>query len=148
MYTQSLMDYDGEKTSFRLYTEDLTAANFDAQVSLKIALETALLPLVLGEVDRSVHGQEFEYSPEVTDEWAQRELKWRVDFVDDVNGEPGHFTIGTANTEKLNPNARGVAHIGDGGDVDAFVTALQNFAQSRDGNSITVQQILLVGRNI
>lgn len=78
--------------------------------------------------------------------WAQRELGIRFYLRDDVNQEIGFFTIPTADLaigsimagqDELDLTAAPTA---------AFVTWLEANALSRDGNAVTVERAVVVGR--
>jgi len=82
-----------------------------------------------------------------TDPFAQREYGFRFYLRDDVNSEVGYFTIGTADldigsvvagSDELDLTASPTA---------AFVTWLEANALSRDGNAVTVERAVIVGRN-
>jgi len=79
-----------------------------------------------------------------SDKFAQRTTKFRVEFTDDVNGEPGYFTIPTADLSLLAVNSHYVDLSGT--EAAALVTALETYAKSRDGNAITVAYILEVSK--
>jgi len=147
-YSRTLKDYDGEKTVVSVNAPVLTPVNFADQITLQSNFGAAINDMALGSLQKISYGNDVisNLAPPA-DTHAQRELKWRVDYRDTVNGEPGHFTIGTANAELLDPNNRKQAYIGDGGDVDDFVTATEAYVLSKDGNPVEVVQILLVGRN-
>ena len=84
--------------------------------------------------------------PRPTDQFAQRETKWRVDYTDTVSGKPYWFTIGTADLSLLSATDRGKADPLNA-DVQAFVTAAEAYVLSPEGNAINVEQIVHVGRN-
>ena len=82
-----------------------------------------------------------------SDAWAQRELGFRFYVRDDVTSELGYFTVGTADldigsvvagSDELDLTASPTA---------AFVSWLETNAKSRDGNAITVERAIIVGRN-
>lgn len=146
--TITLKDYDDEKTTFSVPSPFLTALNFDAQTTALDALTAALDGIVSGVIHKTSYGNDVH--PNVappSDVWAQRELKWLVRYTVNDTGEKRTMTIGTADTAVLNPNNKKVAHMGDGGPVDAFVAALEAYAWV-DSSFITVNEIVLVGRNI
>jgi hypothetical protein len=142
-------DYDAESTTHGFAVTELTAANFDAQVALQAAYELALGDMILGEAKKSLMGNYVETDALRSDDpFAQRELKWRVNYRDTSTGKVSHITIGTANTARLSDTKRAYADIGDGAEVDAFVAALEAFMLSDEGHSIEVIDMPLVGRNI
>lgn len=147
-YTRSLKDYDGETTTFRVRAAQLNAGNIADQIALQAALGTAINDMVLGALNRITYGNEVD-TPVVaaSDPGAQRELKWLVNYHDTTTGKKLRAELGTANTARLDPNARGQAEMGDGAEVDAFVTAFEAYVLSDAGNAVAVDSIILVGRN-
>lgn len=148
-FSMTLTDYDDENTSFSVRAATLTAANFDAQATLRLNFESAVNALTLGTISRSGYkGDKLDSADPPDNVWAQRELKWRVHYHDTVTGKPHEVTIGTADTLYLNPNNKKVAFIGDGAEVDDFVANWEAYVLSPAGNPTEVDQIVLVGRNI
>lgn len=148
-YTRTLMDYDSEVSTVQVYATDLSEANIAAQITLQSNFGAAINGMSTGSLQKIEYGNVVSANnPAPPDPFAQRELKWRVDYSDDVTGEKGYFTVPCANAARLDPNNRGKAEIGDGAQVDAFVTATEAYVLSKAGNAITVLQIVLVGRNI
>jgi len=140
-------DYDNEVAGSRVTAPTLTAANFDAQAALRAAYHTAIAGIINGVLVTQNYGN-FEH-PNVGPAAAQgtrRELKWRVDFHDNVTLKKYKIELPTADVAVLDPNDRAHAFIGDAGAVDAFVTGMQNYVLSEVGNAITVDEITLVGR--
>lgn len=148
-YNRTLVDYDGEKTSFRCVTQPLTAANFDVQTGLAAALGVAMAGITLGEFAGSQIGNvDPPLSSEAANPMAQRELKWLVLVEDTVTSELFTYELGTADPAMLDPNDRKHANIGDAGPVDTFISALEAYAYTKNGNALEVKEITLVGRNI
>jgi len=147
-YTRTMKDYDGEPTTFRVRTLALTAANFDAQVALNVALGTAIVGITRGHVQKIVYSNEI-ISPTVPDDpLSQRENKWLIRYHDAVTSEDlGPLELGTADLTVLDPNNRGYAEMGDAGPVDAFVSAFEAYVVSPDDNAVVVDSIQFVGRN-
>jgi len=147
-YTRSLKDYDGETTTFRVRAAQLNAGNIAAQITLQSNLGTAINDMVLGALNRITYGNEVDTPVIASDEpTAQRELKWLIQYHDETTGEKLTAELGTANPARLDPNARSQAEIGDGAEVDAFVTAFEAYVLSDAGNAVVVDRIVLVGRN-
>lgn len=148
-YVRTYVDYDGEATTFQVKAADLTAANFDAQVALQVALGAATNGICLGALKKIEYGNVIDSPVLESDEpTAQRELKWLVKYHDATTADKLRLTIGTADPAALDPNARKQAYIGDGDVVDAFVTAFEAYVLSPLGNAVEIDQIVLVGRNI
>lgn len=147
--SQSWTDYDGERSAIRVRTAALTAANFDAQATLRSAAHIANAAMTLGVLAKNTFGNEDVVSLDsASDDAAQRELKWLVSFHDATSLKRGSFEIPCANTARLDPNDRAHAHIGDGAQVDAFVAAAEAFYQTADGHAIVIDEITLVGRRV
>ena len=147
-YQRSLADYDGEKTSFRVNVTVLTAANFDAQATLRSALETAIVGICNGAVARRAWGNE-EVVPfaQSSDPTAQRELKWLIQYHSLTSLALWQVELGTPDLALLDANDRSHAAIGDAGAVDAFVDAFEAYVLTPDGQAAVVDEITLVGRN-
>lgn len=77
---------------------------------------------------------------------AQREIKWLVRAVDDVNGKNVQIEIPTADLSLLT-GGNDFLDLG-GTEAAALVTALEANVLSVDGNAISVSSIQFVGRNI
>lgn len=147
-YTRSLMDYDEETSTVQVHATFLNDTNFAAQIVKQSTFGAAINDMSLGTLQKISYGNVVPQSnPPPSNQFAQRELKWRVDFTDDVTGKPYHFTIPCANAALLDPNNKGKADMDDA-DVADFVAATEDYVLSQDGNAITVRQIVLVGRNI
>lgn len=147
-YVRTLKDYNDENSTVQVYATDLNETNIAAQITAQANFGAAINDLSIGSLQRIRYGnQVVSNSPAPANTWAQRELKWRIDYVDDVTGEPGYFTIPAANTALLDPNNKGFIDP-DHVDVVAFVAAMEAYALSRDLNAISFVQGLLVGRNI
>lgn len=145
--TLKAKDFGSESTRFGFDIVQLTAANFDAQIALVDALQTAVNNVSLGTFSgKNVAALDVKVGVKASDEYAQREAKWRVKYEDDVQPEGhGSFEIGmpdltllVAGTGKLDVSAGAGA---------ALVVAIENAVVSRLGNAITVTTIVHVGRN-
>lgn len=148
-FSMTLVDYDGETTSFSVKVTELDALNFDAQETLRLNFNSAVNAFTKGTVRRAGYqGNEIDSAAAPVDVWAQREIKWLVRYHDAVTGKPFWVTIGTADTAYLNPNNKKVAFIGDAAVVDDFIAAWEAFVLSPGGNATVVDEIVLVGRNI
>lgn len=146
--TLKALDYGKEATRFGFKITQLTAANFDAQIALVATLQGAVDNVVLGLFDgKTVNAQDIPVGPKATDEYAQREAKWRVSYTDDVDPlGNGSFEIGmpdltllVAGTGKMDVSAGAGA---------ALVTAIESTVLSRLGNAVSVVDIIHVGRNV
>lgn len=147
-YLRTMRDYDGEPTTFTVPSETLTAANFDAQVALNVALGVAIVGITRGEMARISYGNDIFGVLKSDDPLCQRENRWLVRYHDVTTGKNLRRELGTADLTLLDPNNRGFAQIGDAGPVDAFVTAFEAFVLSDAGNAVEIDSIQFVGANI
>jgi len=142
-------DYDGERSNHGFNVTPLTAANFDAQNTLMNLYLAALVEMVLGNRYKSGQGNWVLNNIEnASDQAAQRELKWLIQYHDGTTLKSYSVELPTAKTAVLDPNDRAHAHIGDAGVVDAFVSAFEAYALTPDGHAPIVDEITLVGRPI
>lgn len=147
-YVRTLKDYDGETANVQVHSADLNAGNIAAEITAQANFGTALNTMSLGSLQKIMYGNQVDSNqPAPIDVWAQRELKWRVDYTDDVTGDPGWYTIPCANAALLSAIAKGEADLTDA-DVIAFVAASDAYVKSKVGNPTSVQRIVMVGRNI
>lgn len=147
-YSRTLKDYNDEISTVQVYATDLNETNIAAQITLQANFGAAINDLSIGSLQKIEYGnQVISNSPAPTNTWAQRELKWRIDYVDDVTGKPGYFTIPCANTALLDPNNKGMIDP-DHADVVDFIAAMEAYVLSQDGNAVSFVQGVLVGRNI
>lgn len=145
----SIRDYSDEYGSTSFSIDEVTAANFDAQVAAIQGLNTAMAALTLGNIT----GVQFSVDPGVAgaDErpsspFAQRELRALFGYQDNVTGQRGTFSIPCAD----------MAIVGQGGTdeidltlslVAPLVTAFEALARSTAGNPITINYGRVVGRS-
>lgn len=142
-------DYDSELSNVRVNATVLTAANFDAQATLRNAFVSAMQAISLGVKGQESFGNQIvsSLSPAGNDA-AQREQKWLVQYHDSTSLKRFSFEIPCADTGALDANDRAHAEIGDSGVVDAFVAAAEAYVLSPDGGAIVIDEITLVGRAI
>lgn len=140
-------DYDGEPSAVRVRIPALTAANMAATETLIEGLKDAITAVTLGKLVKVVYGNE-----EVVDAGtagiatAQRENKWLVQYHSDATFRRYTCEIPCPDVVELDPNDRKNAHIGDAGDVDAFVAAFEALVKAIDGGAAVVDEITFVGR--
>lgn len=136
-------DYGGEKSAATVYVSD--------------AIGDAAITAIVGGIDGVTLGnrQDAIFVQEVTKDagtagpssnpLAQREIKWLVRAVDNVNGKNVQLEIPTADLSLL---SGGSDFLDLGGtEAAALVTALEANVLSVDGNAISVSSIQFVGRN-
>lgn len=146
---QTWVDYDNESSTVRLNVPAITAANHDAQTALHSALRIAIATMVKGVLIKNTYGNEDRVAlGPATDQDAQRELKWLVSYHDVTTLKRYSVELPCADVTQLDPNDRAHAHIGDGGEVDDFVTAFEAAVISEVGNTVVVDEITLVGRRL
>lgn len=146
--TLKALDYGSEATRLGFKITQLTAANFDAQIALVTTLQGAIENVALGLfTGKTVAAQDVPVGTKATVTEAQREIKWRVKYLDgtDPIGN-GSFEIGMADTQFL-VAGQGIMDISAGAGA-ALVTAIEAAVVSRLGNAVTVSEVVLVGRNI
>lgn len=149
-YSRTLTDYDGEDSTFQCASEFLSAANMATELTLQSNLGAALNGITRGSLQKIFYGNQVDSNTAPPDDvWAQREIKWKVNYHDAVTGKVRWLTIPTADLTHLDPNNKDRAHIGDGAEVDAFVTAFEAFAKDPDtGNAVVVDSIVPIGVNL
>jgi len=148
-FSATFSDFDGEKANTGVHCEILSAANYDAQATLRTAFNAALIAMQIGEFQSSQYGNVSVQSISKSDDAdAQRERKWRVDYHDATTFKAYRIEIPCADSSLLDPQDRAHAEIGDAGVVDAFIAAFEAYALSEVGNAIVVDEITMVGRNV
>jgi len=148
-FSISYTDYDNEHSNCGFAVAALSAGNFAAQAGLEAAFISAAQALVLGNRwKHSVGNVTLNNISPASSDAAQVELKWLVQYHDATTLKRYSFELPTANTAVLDPNDRAHAEIGDADVVDAFVTALEAYGLTPDGNAMVVDEITLVGRPI
>lgn len=147
--TLTVIDYDEEKSTFSVPGGVIDGTNFAASDAKLDALRTAVLGLSLGELQREHRVYEEDLVPTTAppETYAQRELKWLVQYTDDVTGIKGTVEIPVANTAKLDPNNKGHILKTDAA-WTAFVAAFEDYAVTASEHNLTVVDAILVGRNI
>lgn len=148
----SYRDYSDEASNVEFTLAQGTAANFDALVAQKDAIRTALQGVTLGNIEYErfiAQVNDVDNGPAGTPS-AQREMKWLLEFVDDVNG--GRFTreiptadivtagLLVANTDLADLSA--AAWVAVKAAVDGIIR------NNATGNTGTLVAARLVGRNL
>jgi len=128
----------------------LTAGNFTAQQTLAAALAAAIEDLTIGELTKQINSVPVVDTPAIpTSPYAQRELKWLVQYQGDVSGKLFSSEIACPDiTDNVVINTD-VADLSSA-DWAAFVTAFEAYVKSPDdvAETVTVIGARLVGRNI
>jgi hypothetical protein len=148
-FARTYKDYDGESSTMAFPIAAITAANYDAQLALQATFVSALVPMMASTpgLAKTTWGNVVEASGVCDNPLAQRETKWLVQYHDYSTNTKGVLEIPCANLNKLDANDRANAAIGDEGEVDAFVAALEAYMLSPAGNAIVVDEITFVARN-
>lgn len=147
--TMSLRDYSNEMTTTTVNGVALTSANFDAQTTQWTALRAAIQGLTLGVTAQQSLSQFAQLSGATpSDPFAQREVKWLVNYHDAVTNKKYQTEIGTADL--------GDDHLVAGSDMAdltsadwvAFISAFEAFVRAPDNiaNGVVVDSAYFVGR--
>lgn len=145
-----ITDYSNEKSNFNVTSITANAGNLAAQQTAAAALFAAIEDLTIGELTKQ-HMQLFIYdTPAIpTNPYAQRELKWLVQYQGDSSGKL--FSIEIAAPD-VTDNVVVNTDVADLASTDwaAFVTAFESYVRSPDNGTetVTVVGARLVGRNI
>lgn len=148
--TIQITDYSNEKSHFGFPSSELTAGNIVAQLAAAAALVGATEDLTIGEVTKQQIAQVPLDLPAIpTSPYAQRELKWLVQYQSVTSGKLWSLEIPAPDiTDNVIPNTD-IADL-TSADWDAWVTAFVAFAKAPDDitDSVIVVGARLVGRNI
>lgn len=149
--TVKLKDHSDELSVLGVHIPDLNLVDSlwaDAD-ALADGLAAEIAAMTIGTIQsvRASQATQAEDKTRPANAFAQRETGFRVFFTDNVNQEAGYFTIGTADL--------GIASVVPGQDeldlsvapASSLVTWLETNAVTRDGNALTVDRIVIVGRN-
>jgi hypothetical protein len=147
--TAKIKDYSGEYTTTTFYVDGLDAIDtFDGANIIMQNLETALGGLILGtlvDVAWRQKGVDNVDALPASGE-AQREKGLRFFFHDDVTGEKGNITIGTVDYGAIAQPETDLVDLANA-EVAPVVTWVEANVQLNEGNSVTVDRAVLVGRN-
>lgn len=142
-------DYDSERTSHRFFVPTLNSGNLDTVLGNITTVQNAINGVsLITHNGKSVKAVDTPASGSAAVKSAQREIKWRVVYSDTVDPiGNGSFEIGGADMSLLGGAGSGDLDTSAGAGL-TLVTALEANLVSRLGNSIQVDSIKLVGRNI
>lgn len=156
-YTEwSVLDYSDEKSPIKLFNGAVTATSISGFVTDIGTLRGLFAAAILGTISTEmwVGDKTLVSSTRPTDPDAQRERKGLVTYTGNTTGKKFTFTIPTIRTK----TSGGASLIVPGTDLfnltlaplAALVTGIQGFARTPDDDqeTVTVQSIRLVGRNI
>lgn len=148
--TIQITDYSNEKSHFGFTSSELTAGNIVAQLGAAATLVAATEDLSIGEVTKQQIAQVPLDLPAIpTSPYAQRELKWLVQYQSVTSGRLWSLEIAAPDiTDNVIPNTD-VADI-TSADWVAWIAAFVAFAKAPDDitDSVVVLGARVVGRNI
>lgn len=148
--TIQITDYSNEKSSFSVTSVTANAGNLAAQQTLAAALVAATEDLTIGELTKQQMALVIYDTPAIpSSPYAQRELKWLVQYQGDTSGKLFSVEIAAPDiTDNVTPNTD-IADISST-DWAAWVTAFEAYAKSPDNGTeaVTVIGAKVVGRNI
>lgn len=150
----SILDNSGETGRVSFWLPDVTGANYDTVAADLVGgnigdIRLAMNPLILGNHLRRTMTSEIYTDTAVlpASGFAMREVKARFTYRDTVTAELGSFEIPTFDAGSHATAGTDVLDL-TGGDLAAFVSAVEANARSRDGNAIEIVSAILVGRNV
>lgn len=149
-------DYTGEKSSTRIPTIQIDAANLAQFLTDFGAYKTALGNITLGVMHKelvsiydTVLSNAVPASP-----FAQRELKLFCTYEGNTSGDQWNFTIPAPDLSALTFAAGADGNsdfvvVTDGGVMEAFKTAFETIARDHDDvEDVTLVSVQVVGRNV
>lgn len=144
--TLSGLDASGEGTSTSFHLTDLTAGNFTAQGVILAAAQAAIQGVSLIAYEGATYPAMVDprENTKPADQYAQREIKWLVQFTDNVTQAKEEFEIGGANLTLLVDGTEFMDLSGGAG--AALQTFVNTNVKSKAGNAVTLQQVKHVGR--
>jgi len=147
----TLLDFSGEKSTVRMYNGAITAVSIGGFLTAFGGMRTALEAITLGVVNQEQWIGDITLLSNTlpTNVFAQRELKWLVRYHGDTTQKKFQLEIPTADpTDRLIPGTD-LADLTET-NMEAFVTAFEAFARTPDDDeeTVTVDEIVLVGRNL
>jgi len=148
--TIQITDYSNEKSSFSVTSVTANAGNLAAQQTLAANLVAAVDDLTIGELTKQQMALVILDLPAIpTSPYAQRELKWLVQYQGNTSGKLFSTEIAAPDiTDNVVVNSDQADLTST--DWSAFVTAFEAFVKSPDNGTeaVTVISARLVGRNI
>lgn len=139
-YVWGVIDADNDRMQVGFEIVDMTALNFDAQVTEQNALNTALNAITLGTVkivQRIAIAQDLAVAPPANN-FAQTNIQWIIEYEDDTTGLRYTYRIPTADLAAATVEFNGAPAL----DLTAGVgldlkTAFEDVVL-HDGNPVTV----------
>lgn len=142
-------DYSREKSNVKFNTVQMTAANFDAQITAINALSTAILALQPEnslQTKRVVAQNNYLTRAPASDQATQRENKWLCTFQDDTLKTLFRHEIPQAKLSLLGSNSD-MLDLSAGAGL-AFKTAAEAVVVSPAGNASVLISVQFVGKRL
>lgn len=151
-FFMKINDYTPEASSVQAQGLDLTAVNFDAEVTKAAALVQAIVDISIGKAIRwhLQHKTQIVSNEDepATSEYAQREAKWLVRYHANVGGAKYRAEIPAPNLTLLDAGNKGFLDITTPASPGAdFKAAWEAYVVDDFGNGVTVDSVQHVGRN-
>ncbi len=150
LLTARFRDYSNEYSTFSVLVEEIDgiARTFDGLQSEVAALESAVEAISLATLVsinfRQIANTEDDQAP--TSPFAEREHGLRFFYSDDVNAKKYHITVPAPDYATIDVPGSDEVPL-DQTEVAALVSWMEAEMQSADGNAITVDRVVKVGRN-
>lgn len=143
-----IRDASNEYSPFKVPINNLTGANYAANVGLVTALQNALIAIILGNVaTRSIAAEQTDINDAgVANQFAQREMKALVSYRGSTSNVLMRAEIPTPDLDKLIDGTE-LFDLADT-DIAAFVTAFEAIVQRNGTEAVTVEEIRFVARNL
>jgi len=148
--TFQITDYSNEKSSFGIVSVTGNAGNLTAQETAAAAVAAAVANLSIGTLSKETYAIVLVDAPGIpTNPYAQRELKWLVQYQGVTSGKLFSLEIAAPD---VTDNVVANSDVADLGSADwlAFISAFEAYAKSPDNGTeaVTVVGARLVGRNL
>jgi len=146
-----IRDFSDEYSTVRIPIADFAAdgSDYQARMTQVGSLQAAIAAVTAGTIaprtvpaERGIVNDTRPASP-----FAQRELKWLIQYQDDVSGKHYTLSIPAPALELMSDGGDDVADIVGITAWSTLVTWLEANMTSPEGNSITVNRVSVVGRN-
>lgn len=147
-YSQTYLDYSGEKSNVRLRVEEITTANIASQLTQVTALGAAIAALSIGTLHKAslIQDDSLISNTKPTSPFAQRETKWLVIYRDTVTEQLYSYEIPCADLSAANLSGNTDDANLSSSEWAAFITAFEAVVLSPDGNAVDVVSAKHVGR--
>jgi hypothetical protein len=144
------LDFSNERSSAKIYNGAITALTIAGFLTEFAQMRAAIAGITGGVMaSESWIGDHTVLSNiPPTSEFAQREVKWLVRYIDTVTSKKYTLTLPCANPTGRLVTGTDIANLGQT-EIAAFVTRFESFARcpDSDANAVEVQSLQFVGRN-